>query len=91
MRNYDDPEPIILSVDEEDEITIKDVVEAIRDAIGFDGEIVWDTSKSDGQFKKTACNKKLRKLCPGFKFTPFRQGIQESVDWFVKNYDIARK
>jgi GDP-L-fucose synthase len=91
MRHYDEPEPIILSVDEEDEITIKDVVESVRDAIGFEGEIVWDTSKSDGQFKKTACNKKLRKLCPGFEFTPFRQGIQESVDWFVRNYDAARK
>lgn len=91
LRNYESPEPIILSVDEEDEITIREVVEAIRDAIGFQGEIVWDTSKSDGQFKKTACNKKLRGLYPGFKFTPFRQGIQESVDWFVKNYEIARK
>jgi len=91
MRSYDNPEPIILSVDEEDEITIKDVVEAVKDAIGFEGEIVWDTSKSDGQFKKTACNKKLRHLCPGFKFTPFREGIKESVGWFVKNYDIARK
>jgi GDP-L-fucose synthase len=91
MRNYDSPEPIILSVDEEDEITIKDVVEAVRDAIEFEGEIVWDTSKSDGQFKKTACNKKLRALYPDFQFTPFRKGIQQSVEWFVNNYETARK
>jgi len=91
MRHYDSPEPIILSVNEEDEITIRQVVETIRDAIGFEGEIIWDSTKSDGQFKKTACNKKLRTLYPGFKFTPFQQGIKESVDWFVKNYDIARK
>jgi len=30
LRNYDSPEPIILSVDEEDEITIREVVETIR-------------------------------------------------------------
>jgi hypothetical protein len=36
----------------------------------FEGNIVFDTSKSDGQFKKTASNKKLRELYPDFKFTP---------------------
>jgi len=91
LRHYDDPEPIILSVDEQDEITIKDVVETIRDTMGFEGEIVWDTSKSDGQYKKTACNNKLRKLYPEFQFTPFKQGMRESVDWFVNNYETARK
>jgi len=91
LRHYEDPEPLILSVDESDEITIRDVVETIRDAIGFEGAIHWDTSKSDGQHKKTACNKKLRSLCPGFEFTPFKQGIKESVDWLVKNYNHARK
>lgn len=34
----------------------------------------FDTTKSDGQFKKTASNEKLRKYMPGFKFTPFKQG-----------------
>ena len=39
----------------------------------FEGNIVFDTSKSDGQFKKTASNKKLRELYPDFKFTPIDQ------------------
>ena len=34
----------------------------------------YDTSKSDGQFKKTASNAKLRKFLPDFKFTPIKQG-----------------
>lgn len=34
----------------------------------------FDTSKADGQFKKTASNAKLRRYLPGFQFTPFRQG-----------------
>jgi GDP-L-fucose synthase len=38
--------------------------------MGFDGKIVFDTSKSDGQFKKTACNDKLIGLLPDYKFTP---------------------
>jgi GDP-L-fucose synthase len=88
---YESPEPIILSVDEDDEITIKDVVESIQAAIGFEGEVLWDTTKADGQYKKTASNKKLRELCPDFKFTPFKEGIATTVDWFLTNYDTARK
>lgn len=36
----------------------------------FGGRLVFDSSKSDGQYKKTACNKKLMSLYPDFKFTP---------------------
>jgi len=91
LRNYDDPSPIILSVDETAEISIKEVVESVVEAMEFKGKVEWDTNASDGQFKKTASNAKLRKLCPDFKFTPFKQGIKETVDWFVKNHDTARK
>jgi GDP-L-fucose synthase len=35
----------------------------------FKGNIIFDTSKSDGQYKKTACNDKLMKLHPHFEFT----------------------
>jgi len=91
LRHYDDCSPIILSVDESDEISIKQLVEYIVEAMEFKGEVIFDTSKADGQYKKTASNAKLRKLNPEFKFTPIKQGIKESVDWFVQNYDIARK
>lgn len=57
----------------------------------LEGEIVWDTSKSDGQFKKTASNQKLKRLYPDFKFTPFQHGIKQTVEWFINNYDTARK
>ena len=40
----------------------------------------YDTSKSDGQFKKTASNAKLRKYLPDFKFTPMKQGKGLSVE-----------
>lgn len=36
--------------------------------------IQYDTSKADGQFKKTASNAKLHRYHPDFKFTPFKQG-----------------
>lgn len=91
LTNYDSHEPIILSVDPEDEVSIKDVVHMIVEAAEFTGPINFDTSKSDGQFKKTASNAKLRKLLPGFKFIPIKEGIKMAVDWFFANYSIARR
>merc|ERR1711934_1261434 len=58
----------------EDEVSIKDVVHMVAEAADFKGEIVFDTTKADGQFKKTANNGKLRKYLPDFKFTPMKEG-----------------
>ncbi|GAA5853187.1 hypothetical protein JCM8547_000233 [Rhodosporidiobolus lusitaniae] len=90
LKEYTEIDPIILSVGEKDEITIKQVAESIVKAVGFEGEVTWDKTKADGQYKKTASNAKLMKLLPEFEFTPFDKALQESVDWFVQNYDSAR-
>eukprot|EP00656_Telonema_subtile_P000671 TRINITY_DN10317_c0_g1_i2.p1 TRINITY_DN10317_c0_g1~~TRINITY_DN10317_c0_g1_i2.p1 ORF type:complete len:302 (-),score=77.98 TRINITY_DN10317_c0_g1_i2:86-991(-) len=91
MWKYDSVEPLILSVDEAAEISIKQVVEAVAKGMDFQGEIKFDTSKADGQYKKTASNDKLRALLPEFEFTPFEQGIRETCEWFTANYETLRK
>ncbi|KAI8578398.1 hypothetical protein K450DRAFT_247689 [Umbelopsis ramanniana AG] len=91
LREYKETEPIILSVGEKDEVSIKDVADAIVSAVGFEGEYSFDTTRSDGQFKKTASNDKLLKYIPDFEFTPFNDAVQESVAWFLENYDTCRK
>ncbi|KAI9303140.1 hypothetical protein BJ944DRAFT_241716 [Cunninghamella echinulata] len=91
LREYEEIDPIILSVGEEDEVTIKDVADAIVKAVGFEGEYSFDTTRADGQFKKTASNDKLKKYLPDFEFTPFDVAVKESVDWFVENYETLRK
>jgi len=91
LREYEEIDPIILSVGEEDEVSIKDVAESIVKSMNFTGNLVFDTSKSDGQYKKTASNHKLRKYLPDFKFTPFQEGVDISVKWFIENYETCRK
>ncbi|CAO3684064.1 unnamed protein product [Umbelopsis vinacea] len=91
LREYQETEPIILSVGEKDEVSIKDVADAIVGAVGFEGEYSFDTSRSDGQFKKTASNDKLLKYLPDFEFTPFDIAVKESVVWFLENYETCRK
>jgi len=91
MRNYHDADPIILSVGEEDEVSIADVAHMVARGMDFKGKVVFDTTKSDGQYKKTASNKKLMSLYPDFKFTPIEEGIREACQWFEANYEHTRK
>lgn len=74
MAVYMVKRPHCVVVGEEDEVSIKEAAEAVVEAMDFKGEVKYDTTKSDGQFKKTASNAKLRKYRPDFKFTPFKQG-----------------
>ena len=89
LENYSG-EPIILSPNENEEVSIKNVAELIAKEFDYDN-IKFDTSKSDGQFKKTADNTKLIDLYGEFKFTTIEEGIKKSVNWFMNNYKIARK
>ncbi|KAI9484475.1 hypothetical protein BDB00DRAFT_855587 [Zychaea mexicana] len=91
LREYQEIDPIILSVGEKDEVSIKDVADAIVKAMDFQGDYSFDTARADGQYKKTASNDKLMKYLPDFEFTPFDQAVKESVEWFVANYETCRK
>ena len=91
LVEYNDKETIILSVGEKEEVTIEQVGRLIARKFEYEDRIVFDTSFSDGQFKKTADNSKLMKLYPDFRFTDLDQGIYKSVEWFKENIDSCRK
>ncbi|XP_077301020.1 GDP-L-fucose synthase-like protein isoform X2 [Arctopsyche grandis] len=91
LREYHSVEPIVLSVDEVDEVSIAEAAEVIKKSINFKGDLSYDTSKPDGQYKKTASNKKLRSHLPNFQFTKFEDAMKESVQWYIDNKDSARK
>ncbi|KAJ7379216.1 GDP-L-fucose synthase [Desmophyllum pertusum] len=91
LRDYNEIDPIILSVGEEDELSIKEAAELVVEGMAFTGKVEYDTSKSDGQFKKTASNAKLKKYRPDFKFTDPKKAIKETCEWFLANYETCRK
>ena len=91
LRDYPETESIILAPDEVEEVSIKDVAMMIRDAYEFKGDVRFLTDKADGQLKKTASNAKLRKYLPEFQFTPTREAVKHTVEWYIKNYQNARK
>ena len=91
LDNYNDKQPIILSVSEKDEVTIKDVAELIAKEYNYQHMLEFDSSYSDGQYKKTADNSKLIELYGNYNFTNIKDGIKNSVEWFINNYNNCRK
>ena len=91
LEKYEDKESIILSVGEKDEVSISDVARNIAKAYNYEHMIEFDSSFSDGQFKKTADNNKLMNLYGDYKFISIENGIKRSVKWFIENYEKCRK
>jgi len=89
LENYNEEEPIIFSTSEE--ISIGDVAQIIAKYMNFKGNIIFDKSKPDGQFRKPSLNKKLMKYIPEYKFTSIEDGLQETIEWFCQNYSNVRK
>jgi GDP-L-fucose synthase len=88
LENYDSPEPLIISPDEE--ISIATLAQEIAWRMGYEGSIYYN-QKMDGQLRKPSDNSKLKYLLPEYKYTPIQEGIQKSIDWFMENYEKARK
>lgn len=89
LFNYDENEPIILSTSEE--ISIKEIVGIIIEIMNFKGEVIFDTTKPDGQFRKPSDNSKIKQYLPDFVFTPIYEGLKDTIDFFESNYNFIRK
>lgn len=67
------------------EITIKELIEKIKNLTGFKGEIRWDSSKPDGQPRRCLDVSRAEEYF-GFKAkTPFDEGLKMTIDWYEKN------
>jgi GDP-L-fucose synthase len=79
-RRYDEAAPVNLGTGEEP--SIRDLAELIGELTGFDGDIVWDTSKPNGQPRRRLDVSRAEELF-GFRArTPLREGLQRTVAWY---------
>jgi GDP-L-fucose synthase len=89
LDNYNESEPIIFS--NSNEISIENLVDLLVKEFNFKGKVVFDKSKPDGQFRKPSDNSKLKSYLPNFEFTSIEQGLKETINWFIENYENTRK
>jgi GDP-L-fucose synthase len=81
-ERYDGPEPINLG--SAFEISIRDLVQIIARTTGFQGEVIWDTSKPNGQPRRKLDISRAANLFGFQAQTDFAAGLQQTVDWYRK-------
>ena len=79
-EKYNGREPINLGSGHE--ISIRDLVNLIAKETGFDGEIIWDASKPDGQPRRALDVTRAAELL-GFRArTDFVEGLRRTIEWY---------
>ena len=82
MENYEGND--FFNIGTGKEITIRGLAELIKEVVGYEGEIVWDTTKPDGTPRKLLDVSKLESQ--GWKYKmELREGINLSYKWFLEN------
>ena len=82
-EQYDSSEPVNLGSGEE--ISIRELIETITSMVGFQGEVEWDTSKPDGQPRRKLDTTRAKRRFGWEASTDFRDGLQETIDWYEQH------
>ncbi|MCA9970454.1 MAG: GDP-L-fucose synthase [Anaerolineales bacterium] len=80
-ERYDGAQPV--NVGSAYEITIRDLLALIARLTGFDGEIVWDTSKPNGQPRRKLDTSRAEQLFGFRSQTTFEEGLRRTVAWYA--------
>lgn len=87
MKTYN--EERYINVGSGEEISIKDLAALVKEVVGFQGELVFDTSKPDGTMRKLIDSSRLKAL--GWTPTiPIKDGVKTAYQWFLDNQDSVR-
>jgi GDP-L-fucose synthase len=79
-ENYDGDEPVNLGTGRE--IYIRELAQMIAEEVGFRGQIVWDSSKPNGQPRRCLDTSRAER-CFGFRAKfDLRQGIMQTIAWY---------
>jgi len=90
LESYDSE--LHLNIGTGQDLTITELASLISELTGYEGEILWDTSKSDGTPRKVLDIQRIQKLGWAHKIS-LREGIQSTIDWYRENSEsgLVRK
>jgi len=88
LESYDLRDPV--NIGSGDEISISDLAKIVATQVEYDGEIVWDLSKPNGQPRR---NLATQRAMDAFRFSTeidFSEGIEETVAWYLAVRESTR-
>ncbi len=80
-ERYNSSEPV--NIGSSFEISIRELTELIGELMAFRGEIVWDTTKPNGQPRRKLDTSRALKAFGFQAKTPFREGLKRTIDWYL--------
>jgi GDP-L-fucose synthase len=83
MEKYDSPEPMNLGSGRE--ITIRDLTNLVARLSGFEGQIVWDPSKPDGQPRRCLDVTRAKQMIGFTADTSLEDGLRKTIEWYSKS------
>ena len=78
---YDSPEPVNLGSGQE--ISIRELASKIAALVGFEGRILWDPSRPNGQPRRCLDTTRAGREFGFRAYTPFDQGLEQTIAWYV--------
>jgi GDP-L-fucose synthase len=85
-ERYNESEPVNLG--SAFEISIKDLVELIARLTGFEGKIVWDTTKPNGQPRRKLDTSRAKEKFGFEARVPFEEGLRKTIEWYVESLRV---
>lgn len=82
MKTYDEPE--IVNIGTGTDVTIKELSETIKDVVGYEGTLTWDTEKPDGTPRKLLNVSKLHDL-DWHHSVELGEGVEKTYKWYTQN------
>ena len=79
----------ILNIGTDNDISIKELAEIIKKQVGYEGEIIWDTSKPNGTPRKKLDTTKMDALGWKSKIS-LEEGLKLTIDWYLNNRTYGR-
>jgi GDP-L-fucose synthase len=80
-ERYDEPDPVNLGSGEE--ISIRELAETIAELVGFEGDLVWDTTKPDGQPRRLLDTSRAKERFGFVAAVPLREGLRRTIDGYL--------
>ncbi|MGB3492772.1 MAG: GDP-L-fucose synthase [Elainellaceae cyanobacterium] len=79
-QHYSEEDPVNLGTGYE--ISIKDLIELICDLMGFEGELVWEKDKPNGQPRRCLDTSRAKERFGFEAQVPFREGLKNTIEWY---------
>jgi len=83
-EKYNKPEPINIGTGYE--IKIKDLANLIAELIGYDGDLIFDRNKPEGQMRRQLDTTKAKQIFGFIAKTSLKEGLKKTINWYNKNY-----